>query len=96
MADYRLSRRAARDVEEILQHSLEQFGIQAADRYVTALQETFNLLAENPLIARERREHDPPVRIFPARRHRVIYVQDGGGIWILRVLHDRMILPDNL
>jgi toxin ParE1/3/4 len=47
------------------------------------------MLADNPLIARERRELAPPMRLHPYQAHMIVYVEDGAGVLIVRVLHGR-------
>lgn len=92
MPDYRLTNQAAKDNGEILETSLANFGQVQVQRCAENLDATFRLLANNPLIARERQEHDPPVRIFPAQRHRIIQVIEAESVLIVRVLHNRMDL----
>ena len=47
------------------------------------------MLADNSLIARERRELAPPVRLHPYQAHMIVYVEEGQGMLIVRVLHGR-------
>ena len=46
MPRYRLSRRAAADVDEIADFTIEQFGIEQARRYRDMLETCFQTLAE--------------------------------------------------
>ena len=48
MAKYQLSRRAATDIDDIADYSIEQFGIKQARRYGQGLETCFQILAENP------------------------------------------------
>ncbi|MBL39273.1 MAG: plasmid stabilization protein ParE [Xanthomonadales bacterium] len=85
---YRLTRRAAEDIEEIYSFGAEQFGVDQADAYHTLLERTFEFLANNPLAARKRLELAPPIRIHAVQSHLVIYrVEDNGEILIVRVRH---------
>lgn len=85
---YRLTRKAAEDINEIYSFSAEQFGLDQADSYHTLLERTFEFLAHNPLAARKRLELSPPVRIHPVQSHLVIFqIQDDGSILIFRVRH---------
>lgn len=62
----------------------------AGEQYHTYLESVFQLLGENPELARERSEISPPVRIHPCGSHLVVYIKEGdGGISILRVRHFR-------
>ena len=65
------------------------FGVDQAERYHEGMVSVFELLAENPLLARERREFDPPVRLHPYQAHMIAYVVRDDGILIIRVLHGR-------
>lgn len=84
---YRLTRKAAEDIEEIYSFAAEQFGVDQADAYHTLLERTFEFLANNPLAARKRLELAPPVRIHAVQSHLVIYQVDDGSILIVRIRH---------
>lgn len=49
----------------------------------------FELLAENPYLARERTEFDPPVRLHPYQAHMIAYIIRDDRLLIIRVLHGR-------
>ncbi|WP_454745076.1 type II toxin-antitoxin system RelE/ParE family toxin [Ciceribacter selenitireducens] len=80
---------ADRDIIEIYVLGAQQFGVAQSERYVDELFNTFVLLAENPKMARERRELNPPMRLHPYHAHLIAYVVRDGGILIVRVLHGR-------
>lgn len=84
---FRLSQAAQEDVTSIAVFGIERFGIEQAHQYHMALFQVFDLLAENPRMARDRREIDPPVRAHPFKSHVVIYRIDGPDILIIRVRH---------
>lgn len=85
---YRLTRKAAEDIQEIYAFGAERFGVEGADSYHDLLERTFEFLARNPLAARKRLELFPPVRIHPVQSHLVIYqAEDDGSILIIRVRH---------
>ncbi len=65
------------------------FGEARAERYFRELKAAFDLIAQNPRLARERMEIAPPVRIHPHRSHLVVYFIDERGVLILRVRHAR-------
>lgn len=87
--DYRLSRKAADDIFNLYIEGVEQFGSTQADKYHSALEETFRLLAHSPKIAREREELSPPVRIHRFQSHVIVYREEDHGILIIRVRHGR-------
>lgn len=85
---YRLTHRAAEDIEELYSFGAEQFGVDQADSYHALLERTFEFLAQNPFAARKRLELSPPVRIHPLQSHLVIYqIRDDNSILIVRVRH---------
>lgn len=86
---YRTTRRADQDIIDIYVYGAAEFGIEQAERYHEGLVETFEALSANPLMARERPEIDPPVRLHPYRSHLIVYVVRDEGVLIVRVLHGR-------
>jgi toxin ParE1/3/4 len=86
---YRISRRADQDIIDIYLWGHRRFGPPRAELYHDALMQTFDLIAENPRIARERPQFVPAVRIYPHQSHLVIYGLEGEDVLILRVLHGR-------
>jgi toxin ParE1/3/4 len=86
---YRTTRRADQDIIDIYVHGAGEFGVDQAERYHEGLISVFDLLAENPLLARERTEFNPPVRLHPYQAHMIAYVIRDDGILIIRVLHGR-------
>ncbi|WP_019594807.1 type II toxin-antitoxin system RelE/ParE family toxin [Thioalkalivibrio sp. ALM2T] len=84
---YALTRKAEDDVIAIFRSSVEQFGLQQAERYHGLLAATFEFLAENPRAVRQREEIFPPVRVHPVGSHIVLYRIDGDEILIIRIRH---------
>lgn len=75
---------------QIYVEGARQFGIAQAEKYFAELEQTFELLADNPMIARERLEIVPPTRMHPHGSHLIVYAQeDSGGITIIRIRHGR-------
>ena len=85
----RRTKQADRDIIAIYRRGVTEFGVTQAERYHAGLSALFELLAANPRIARERIELSPPVRLHPYGAHLVAYIEHGGGILIVRVLHGR-------
>ena len=84
------------DLTDIWLYSRQEWGEAQADSYLDELDSCFQLLAESPLIAPERREFRVPVRIHPHASHLVIYQTTDEGIAVVRVLHKRMDLHSRL
>ncbi len=96
MASFRLSKKAAQDLKEIYQYSYREYGERQADNYIQELEKVFNLLAENPLLCRERIEFIPPVRIHHHNKHLIIYINEQNTILIVRLLHEKIDAKNQL
>jgi toxin ParE1/3/4 len=90
MADYRLSERAAQDLEDIYVHTFRQFGDAQAETYIQALTDRFALLAARPQIGRRIDHIRTGYRRFEVGSHIVFYAPDETGILIVRILHQSM------
>lgn len=86
---YKTTRRADQDIIDIYVRGAAEFGVEQAERYHEGLVSVLELLAENPHLARERTEFDPPVRLHPYQAHMIAYVLRNDGILVIRVLHGR-------
>lgn len=86
---FRTSLQADEDIANAYAAGAVLFGVAQANRYQEGLFAAFLLLAENPRLARERRELAPPMRLHPYQSHIIVYVENGAGILIVRVLHGR-------
>lgn len=86
---FRTSPQADEDIADAYVAGAVRFGVVQADRYQDSLFTHFQMLADNPLIARERHELVPPMRLHPYQAHMIVYVEDGAGVLIVRVLYGR-------
>ena len=93
MGVYRLSRKAASDIEDIYSYTIEQHGLAAARKYLNGLHTCFELLAEYPMLGRRADRIAPGVRRHECQAHVVFYVQREASVQIARVLHARMDAP---
>ncbi|NDV88318.1 type II toxin-antitoxin system RelE/ParE family toxin [Aurantimonas aggregata] len=84
---YRLTEKAADDIQRIYAQSIRLFGVVQASRYHARLRRSFEALARYPELARERTELTPPVRVHPCGAHVVVYLIDAEGALIVRVRH---------
>ena len=82
--------RAERDLLDIWLYTFNEWGEQQADEYLDDLNSAIQLLAEQPLICRERLELSPPVRIHHHSHHLLAYLALDDGISVVRVLHESM------
>lgn len=93
---FRTSPQADEDIADLYVAGAMRFGVAQAERYQNGLFAAFQMLADHPLMARERRELAPPVRLHPYQAHMIVYVEDGSGVLIVRVLHGRQDWENSL
>ncbi|HJU15879.1 MAG TPA: type II toxin-antitoxin system RelE/ParE family toxin [Stellaceae bacterium] len=86
---YRTTRQADQDIIDIYLRGCREFGQPQAERYHAGLAATLELIADNPRIARERTEFNPPVRLHPYQSHMIVYLLDDTGVLVVRVLYGR-------
>ena len=84
------------DLVNIWLYSYQQWGEAQADHYLDSLDAALDLLADTPLICREREEFTPPVRIHLHNHHLIVYQVIDNGINIIRVLHKSMNIDEQL
>jgi toxin ParE1/3/4 len=93
MRSCRHSSEADLDIEEIVNYIFDLNPV-AAYRFLDNLEETFELLADFPLIGRRRPEIGAEVRSFPVGNYLVLYVAAGDGVEISRVVYGGRDLPN--
>lgn len=86
---FRLTRKAEGDIISIYLTGIGEFGTAQADSYHASLEKMFQLIGDNPRIAREREEITPAIRAHPHKSHLIIYRIEDDGVLIIRVRHAR-------
>lgn len=81
---------AEEDLVGIWLYTYLEWGEQQADKYLDDFDTAITLLADQPLLCREREEFNPPVRIHHHAHHLVVYQTTNNGISVIRVLHENM------
>lgn len=94
MPQISISVEAADDIDEIAAYTMNTWGWRQADHYLDKLEAGFNLLAQNPSIGRSSDSIQAGLRRFEIGKHVVFYLLEPDGIFVVRVLHQRM-LPGN-
>ena len=91
MPKFSLTRQALEDLREIGRYTQERWGREQRRHYLALLDRSFNDLAENPSQGQRCDEIRMGYRKFPSGRHIIFFREStGGGIEIVRVLHERM------
>lgn len=94
-ARFRLTPRAAADLNHIAVYSLRKWGRQQTTAYLKALNERFLWLAEVPEIERARTELLPELRSFGEGSHIIFYRARETIIDIVGVVHMSMDIDSN-
>lgn len=90
MNRFRLTPRASRDLDEIADYSLAQWGEKQTERYLASFEERFRWLADNPLLGRARDDIVEGYRSFQQGSHLIFYLIAGDEIHIIGVPHASM------
>lgn len=93
---YELSLAAAEDIAEIFTESLQAFGLNQTESYVSTLERCLTLLAANPRMGGKAEDVRRGYRRFPHTSHVIYYTLSPDGIFVVRVLHKRMDAELNL
>jgi toxin ParE1/3/4 len=86
VAALRFTRRARRDLDEILDYVTAQDSL-AAVRLLARLETAGRLLSRHPRGGRLRRELGSGIRSFPVKPYVVYYAATRGRVIVLRILH---------
>jgi toxin ParE1/3/4 len=79
------------DLIEIADYTVDTWGLKQANRYVDGLVDCFERLARSPGIGRPCDRIRPGYRRMEHEMHVVIYRADQDGVFISRILHQRML-----
>ncbi len=90
-AEYRLAPEAKRDLEAIWLYTLEEWGLEQANRYTDELTDVFAQLAVRPQLGTACDHIRTGYSRSRVGRHVVYYRMTEYGIAVIRILHDRML-----
>ena len=91
MPKFRLSRLARLDLIEIADYTQDTWGSEQAERYLESFEDCLKLLVEAPEMGRKCSLIGPGIRRIEHRKHVVFYRVDSAGIFVTRILHQRML-----
>jgi toxin ParE1/3/4 len=72
------------------------WGREQRNRYLSRLDASFHLLADQPLLGIPRNDIREGYRVFHVGRHLIFYRQQSTQIDIIRILHDQMDVETRL
>ena len=87
---YHFTDNAERDLEGIIDYTVQQWGVSQANTYHDGLDSRAQLLGENPDLGMARETLFEGLLSFPYESHILYYKKHARGIVILRVLHQHM------
>ena len=90
-AEYRLAPETKRDLEAIWLYTLQEWGLEQANRYTDELTTVFAQLAVGPQLGTACDHIRTGYRRSRVGRHMVYYRITDYGIAVIRILHDRML-----
>jgi len=89
-SSYRITPRAAADLDAIADYTIEKWGIEQLESYMNALADRFQWLADGPLLGRERNDIHKGYRSYPEGSHVVFYIVQDESIAIIGIPHKSM------
>jgi toxin ParE1/3/4 len=90
LSSFRLTPRALRDLDQIADYTLAEWGDKQAAVYLAALARRFEWLAKNPDAGRMREDIGQGYRSYREGSHLVFYVVEQGIVIIIGVPHGSM------
>jgi len=96
MGVYKLSRKAEIDLAEMYEFGIYKFGLSQAQKYFLEMHDVFQVPNENADLGRDASEYIKDLKRFAFKAHTLFYLQTTSGIFILRVLSQRMDYERNL
>jgi toxin ParE1/3/4 len=96
MPVFRLSAKSLEDLKFIGRFTLKSWGREQRNIYLSKLDESFHILADQPHLGIARDDIRKGYRVYHVGRHLIFYRQKSSGIEIIRILHDHMDVETHL
>ncbi len=96
MGVYKLSCKTEIDLAAMYEFGIYKFGLSQAQKYFIGMHKAFEVLAKNKDLGRDASEFIDHLKRFPYKAHTIFYLQTASGIFIIRVLSQRMDYERNL
>lgn len=93
---YKISNEAKRDIENLWLYTLNEWSIQAADRYVRLIMDEILYVADHPHSATDCSEIREGYYKTRVKSHFIFYRLNNETIEVVRVLHQQMDIPRQL
>lgn len=97
MSNYRITKKALKDISEIWNYTRENWSENKADAYYNNLIYAFSEIAINPTLGKDYNNILPGLLGHRLNKHIIFYrITDPSSIEILRILHERMDLKKRI
>lgn len=96
MSDFYLAVAADEDILEIARFSIKTWGLSQSRKYKEELYTCFKLLAKNPEIGRDATMYSPGLKRYSYKAHTIFFKQTIDGIFIVRILAQKMDFETHL
>lgn len=95
---YKISEKALEDIEKIWLYTFENWSLEQADRYTTAIFDEIEYVAEHPTSGKNFNHIREIYRCAKVKSHLIFYraIEKQNEIEIIRVLHQRMDIENRL
>ena len=93
---FKLSNKASDDLDNILDYSIINFGVEHTISYHQSLEKCFEMLDTNPDLGTSIDSIRPDYLYFGHRSHSIFYKKIEKDILIIRLLHKSMDVPQHL
>lgn len=94
--EYRLTPAAQRDLDEIFDYTVREWGLEQAVAYTAVIEKACTRLAKAPNLAQDCAYIRAEYRRAAVNRHAIYFRVEAYGIAIVRILHQRMDAPRHL
>jgi toxin ParE1/3/4 len=96
MGVYKFSNKAEVDLAAMYEFGIYKFGLPQAQKYFFGMHKAFEVLSKNMDLGRDASEFIEDLKRFSYKAHTIFYLETAAGIFILRVLNQRMNYENNL
>jgi toxin ParE1/3/4 len=94
--EYRLTPAAQRDLDEIFDYTVREWGLEQAIAYTVVIEQACAKLAKAPNLAQDCAHIRAGYRRAAVNRHAICFRMEAYGVAIVRMLHQRMDAPRHL
>lgn len=91
-----LTDRALKDIADIREYSIEQFGRRVANQYLGAIENTLGLLKSNPALLRDQPELHSWFKFYRCKKHFLVCDHQTADIYVLALIPTSMDIPARL